>query len=153
MNEIDSNIYVIHKIYEHLRKKKKIPKSITYEKWCKDLRKSNGKLHVIKNNKSNNISYNVKYKEIDCFSIPNEINNRNDIEIRQFKGLSTKIPYTNFEEFLSVINNNGASIYFDIRKQSYSITYDYETDDEIYYSDNETEDSDNTTQIIELAKI
>ena len=23
MNEIDSNIYVIHKIYEHLRKKKK----------------------------------------------------------------------------------------------------------------------------------
>ena len=54
---------------------------------------------------------------------------------------------------MSVINNNGASIYFDIRKQSYSITYDYETDDEIYYSDNETEDSDNTTQIIELAKI
>lgn len=124
MSTIDSDIYVIHNAFSDLKAHKKIPSSINYEQWCKQLRDLNGRIYV-KDNKGV-YKYMVKYNPIDYLSIPDDAY---VLDINEFKGLSEKIPYTDFNDFLVAKNENRSAVAYTPRV-GYSISYDYETDDE-----------------------
>ena len=127
MASIDSDIYVIHNAFSKLRAKKKIPQSVTYEQWCKELRDSNGSIYVMNDNEGET-HYMVKYDGITNYlSVPNDAKN---YEIDQFKGLSGKIPYTDYQDFIASKSNNAGAVHFK-RNVGYSIRYDYLTDDEL----------------------
>jgi len=131
MASIDSEIYVIHNAFSKLRSKKKIPQSVTYEQWCKQLRDSNGSIYVM-NDKEGETHYMVKYNGITNYlSVPNDATN---YEIDQFKGLSGKIPYTDYQDFIASKKDNAGVVSLKMNG-GYSISYDYISDDEIEYTD------------------
>lgn len=126
MASIDSDIYVIHNAFSDLRTKKKIPQSVTYEQWCKQLRDSNGSIYVM-NDKGGDTHYMVKYGVVDYLSVPPDAKN---YEVHQFKGLSEKIPYTDYHDFIASKKDNAGAVHFK-KNVGYSIRYDYLTDDEL----------------------
>jgi hypothetical protein len=147
MASIDSDIYVIHNTFLYLHNMKKIPHSITYEQWCIQLRKANGRIYVF-SDKGGNKHYSVKYDEIDYLTIPNDAQM---YEVDQFKGLSGKIPYKDFQSFVSAKKDNAGAVYFR-RNIGYSISYDYDSDDEfeLYETDYEP---DKDTKSIQLPHV
>jgi hypothetical protein len=135
MNIIDSDIYTIHLAYEYLRnaKRKKIPASITYEQWCKQLRESHGVIYMKPNAKSE-MEYCVRYNAAcDNMSIPNEDSSEYEIgdksRIYAFLGLHTQIPQKDFQSYKLFNKEYGGCIM--LKHTKYSISYDYMTDEDV----------------------
>ena len=121
---------VFYKTYLFQRRYNKIPKRWTYENFCQIMNEYKGRIYV-DNTDMKNICYHVRYfPAYDYISSTTDINSYQHLSFMNLTK-NNMIPCKDFSEYEKIGKENGAAVTCMIKKAEYSISYDYETDDEI----------------------